>query len=114
MNDVKKMKEELYAELVQYINRFEAGVKETAELFHSGEIEKARANVVDVIDGLTWIIQAVGSLGDVLNINVLEIKEHLLKIVGSLENNDDVTTAELFEYEVLPMVLTWKKVLQEQ
>lgn len=107
--DVDSEKRELLSGLVQYMDNFEAGVKKTVVLFQGGEIEQAKKNTIEIIDGLGWIMEGIDVLRGLLNIDVSKLVGPLEQLQVSLENEDDVLTSDLFENELLPSIVAWKQ-----
>lgn len=107
--DVDSEKRELLSGLVQYMSNFEAGVKRTVVLFQGGEIEQAKKNIIEIIDGLGWIMEGIDVLRGLLDIDVTQLGGTLEQLQNSLENDDDVFTSDLFENELLPSIVAWKQ-----
>jgi hypothetical protein len=104
-------KREMLAGLLEYMNTFEAGVQNTASMIRAGNIEDSRKNIVDIIDGLGWIVEGLSVLYEILKIDINDIEGILHKLTGSLENADDAMTADLFENGLLPIMSSWKEIM---
>ena len=102
-------KRELLSGLIGYLGDFESGVRQTVSLFQEGSIDDAKKNTIEVIDGLGWIVEGVEVLRDMLDIDVVDLKNTLDELQVSLQNDDDIMTSDLFENELLPVLATWKQ-----
>jgi hypothetical protein len=111
--DPAEEKRELLSNLIVYMDSFETGVQGTVTLFQEGSIEQAKLNTVQVIDGLSWIMEGIAVLRDLVAIDVTALKNTLVELQTCLENDDDVSTSDLFENELLPVVSSWKQRMKE-
>jgi hypothetical protein len=111
--DPAEEKRELLSNLIVYMDSFETGVQGTVTLFQEGSIEQAKLNTVQVIDGLSWIMEGITVLRDLVAIDVTALKNTLVELQTCLENDDDVSTSDLFENELLPVVSSWKQRMKE-
>lgn len=111
--DVESEKRDLLTGLIGYLGEFENGVRQTVSMYQGGNIDQAKKNTIEVIDGLGWIMEGVEVLRGLVNIDITELKSTLMELQTSLENDDDVMTADLFENELLPILSKWKKRMME-
>jgi hypothetical protein len=111
--DPAEEKRELLSNLIVYMDSFETGVQGTVTLFQEGSIEQAKLNTVQVIDGLSWIMEGITVLRDLVAIDVTALKNTLVELQTCLENDDDVSTSDLFENELLPVVSSWKQRMKD-
>jgi hypothetical protein len=111
--DPAEEKRELLSNLIVYMDSFETGVQGTVTLFQEGSIEQAKLNTVQVIDGLSWIMEGITVLRDLVAIDVTTLKNTLVELQTCLENDDDVSTSDLFENDLLPVVSSWKQRMKE-
>ena len=111
--DPAEEKRELLSNLIVYMDSFETGVQGTVTLFQEGSIEQAKLNTVQVIDGLSWIMEGITVLRDLVAIDVSTLKNTLVELQTCIENDDDVSTSDLFENDLLPVVSSWKQRMKE-
>jgi hypothetical protein len=102
-------------------------IEQSASLFRVGSDEEANHYFAQVLEALRWLLQTGENACQVLNLdlakaalpgstpvsrylrNLENLLEEMLKIAGE---EDYVMLADLMEYELLPMVQEWQKILQ--
>lgn len=111
MSDNEKLEVLLTAK--EYAGRLIEGIDATVQLFQGGNEGRANENMLDIIDGLQWLISAISSTWDIQRekIHVSDINEHLAEMVSAFENTDYVLLADLLEYEITPVLKDWEEAL---
>lgn len=97
--------EEILTSHNEYIKNVPNGVRDVSNLFRVDALEKALQGVLDFSEGMTWLTSANKYLvleKKIKEIDFAKITEFLLEINESLENQDYVLVADLFEYEIAP------------
>ena len=102
-------------------------IEQSASLFRVGSDEEANHYFAQVLEALRWLLQTGENACQVLNLDLakaalpastpvfryLRDLENLLEEMQEIaEEEDYVMLADLMEYELLPMVQEWQKILQ--
>jgi hypothetical protein len=104
-----------------YLKRLLPGIQKAADLFRSGSEQEANKFFLNIIDGMEWFAEVVGTI---LEVNELQTEavaldtkgfqarqeklvEWTQQMVEANKNNDWVLLADLLEYEILPYYSEW-------
>ena len=90
----------------EYVSKVGAGCLKVASLIREGQYQDALQGIIDFAEGMQWSISVENALqqqGLIVNSRISEANEFLNEINEALENQDMVTIADLFEYEVCPL-----------
>jgi len=112
---------EITLELYKVVNIMAEGSKRVADLFRQADDAEALETYQDLIDVLRNFLNMIGILRDEYTLkdypDYLDSAEELNNMfseMGSvLENEDWILLADLLEYEFLPAVEKWKKVIKQ-
>ena len=112
---------EITLELYKVVNIMAEGSKRVAELFRQADDAEALETYQDLIDVMRNFLNMIGVLRDQYSLNdhpeFLDSAEELNNMfteMGSvLENEDWILLADLLEYEFLPAVEKWKRVIKQ-
>jgi hypothetical protein len=111
-------------EAISYLERIEGVIPSLSASFQAYPGPEAFGNLRDLYTGFYWLNLLLDRLGknfsaaltDV-SIDGIALAEHhrrflsvLQQLVDSQENRDYVLVADLLEYEILPIVPTWKQI----
>lgn len=103
-------------------------IDKSASLFRVGSEAEANHYFAQVIEALRWLLQTGESAGQILQIDLEKIssghtvptsrylrdlQDLLDEMLEVSEDEDYVMLADLMEYELLPMVQKWQRILQE-
>ena len=103
-------------------------IEQSATLFRVGSEEEANHYFAQVLEALRWLLQTGESACQVLRVNLetissgdtvparrylQDLQDLLEEMLEVSEDEDYVMLADLMEYELLPMVQEWQKILQE-
>ncbi|NSL51788.1 hypothetical protein [Calidifontibacillus erzurumensis] len=81
-----------------------------ADLFRANKDGEAFKYIQQFIEAIDWSIQAINGIKNLessLNIDTNEINEFLSEAKKGLELNDLVLIADMFEYEICPIIEKW-------
>jgi hypothetical protein len=97
----------------KYITRLKDGILKCSKHFQSGQINEGAESVLSIIEGLQWLIDAVTLTVDIQKepIYSSEINEMLNEIVKAFQNEDYILVGDLFEYEIIPVLNKWDKII---
>lgn len=79
-------------------------------LFHTDRPGQALALVPDILDGLQWMLSVIGyvqQLGRGLALDPEALGPTLQELEDALQTKDLVLAADLFEYEIRPVLDRW-------
>lgn len=111
--------EKFLDDLPNKIDEINAGLKEAAELYRVADEQEANLNFVKVVSTLRDFINFVTQLKrvNIINWENLELEEDYEKLINLIdemldvqEDEDWILLADLIEYELAPLLETWKKV----
>lgn len=99
----------------EYIPKLIQATTTIAYHFQSGN-EAAGVELLEpVFDGIGWVIEAVNGIQQnryQLDIQLQDMKELLKLLEEAMEIRDYVQMADLFEYEIAPLLETWLQKVQ--
>lgn len=98
-----EQKIDLAKSMSEYAGRIKLNVPKIAELYRKNEITEVTDMMLDLIEGIEWMISALFILEDDLNFDNDEIVDILPQIQQSLENTDYNLLADILEYEIIPI-----------
>jgi hypothetical protein len=124
------------AEMARYILQDSArqggtllqAIEQSAFLFRVGSEEEANHYFAQVLEALRWLLQTGGNACQVLQVDLTgissgqavpipryfqDLQDLLDEMLEISEAGDYVMLADLLEYELLPMVREWQRILQE-
>lgn len=110
----------------EYVEGLVALVEQSADKFRTDDETSANKNFINCVEGLQTFI---GIIDKVKNINGLDFntmkheggalnlkEQELLRVLNSLfasqKNRDWISLADILEYELAPLVVEWKEILQ--
>jgi len=111
---------EITLELYKVVNIMSEGGKRVAELFRQADDAEALETYQDLIDVIRNFLNMIGILRDEYSLkdhpdyldNAEEMNAMFTEMGTVLENEDWILLADLLEYEFLPAVEKWKKVIK--
>lgn len=111
----EKLKREVLSTASEYIEKVLVGIQQITEYFQSGREDRATNMMLDLIEGIKWLVKAIDGTKDMHGdhfIDISAINDVLNQLVEGYENMDYVLISDLLEYELLPVVDTWSKQLK--
>lgn len=111
---------EITLELYKVVNIMAEGGKRVAELFRQADDAEALETYQDLIDVIRNFLNMIGILRDEYSLkdhpeyieSAEEMNSMFTEMSSVLENEDWILLADLLEYEFLPAVEKWKKVIK--
>lgn len=94
----------------EYVPRLITATKDIAYHLQSGNEAAGIGLLEPVFEGIGWVIDAVHGIQQnryPLDIQVTEMQEVLKSLEEALEMRDYVLMADLFEYEIAPLLENW-------
>lgn len=104
-------KKEFLQTICEYIDKLIKGLLDVSQLIHEGSEMEASKNMINVFEGIDYIIKAVTLIDEMQEAknHIEELNEQLSAIIEAFENEDYVLIGDLFEYELVPVVQNLKK-----
>jgi hypothetical protein len=96
--------EEIKITITSYIPKLKNGIIEAAEFFQKYEENKGTALLVEITDGVKWVIDALVSIQRLDEKEIININNKLNEIIDALENEDYILIGDLLQYELLPVM----------
>lgn len=96
--------------LRDYIPKLISAGQELVNNLQSGNEAKAFSAMPQIIEGLEWAFQAVEGikkLGKAREIELTDVNSKFNEVINALEVKDYVLLADLFEYEIIPILENW-------
>lgn len=114
------MAQEITLELYKVVNIMAEGGKRVADLFRQADDAEALETYQDLIDVMRNFLNMIGVLRDEYSLkdnkdyvnSAEELNSMFTEMSTVLENEDWILLADLLEYEFLPAVEKWKKVIK--
>lgn len=111
---------EITLELYKVVNLMSEGGKRVAELFRQADDAEALETYQDLIDVIRNFLNMIGVLRDEYSLkdyqdyvsSAEEMNTMFTEMNSVIENEDWILLADLLEYEFLPAVEKWKKVIK--
>ena len=112
---------EITLELYKVVNIMAEGGKHVAELFRQADDAEALETYQDLLEVIRNFLHTIGVLRDEYSLrehdeydrNAKELNEMFTEMSSVLENEDWILLADLLEYEFLPAVEKWKRVIKQ-
>jgi hypothetical protein len=112
---------EITLELYKVVNIMAEGSKRIAELFRQADDAEALETYQDLIDVMRNFLNMIGVLRDQYSLkdhpefmdSAEELNNMFTEMGSVLENEDWILLADLLEYEFLPAVEKWKKIIKQ-
>ncbi|GEN35036.1 hypothetical protein [Aneurinibacillus danicus] len=106
-----KQKLELLETSCEMIDSLVSRIEQAVTLYHGGKEAEGSQKIIPIIDDLEQLMQAMTLTADVQveKVEVFVLNDFLTEIVSAFENQDYVLLADLFEYEVSPVLQAWKE-----
>ncbi|MFC4322486.1 hypothetical protein [Litchfieldia salsa] len=101
---------ETVSSIKEYLPKVINATDDIAKLLQTDKEWEALNLIVAVTEGIEWCIEAVNKIQDLkgeVYIDTMEISKILMEINEALAVRDFVLTADLFEYELTPVLNTW-------
>lgn len=101
---------------LDYIPKLIKAVSETAEKIQSGNEAAGIRLMPPVFDGLQWVMEAIQGMqrnGFLREINLEGLLKQFKELENALEIRDYVLIADLFEYEIGPVLEDWLKTIEQ-
>jgi len=111
--DIRQQQIELMESLLEYLPKMIQGVNSTVTHYQSAQESKANELMIDIIDGMKWLIDAVTLTASIQKepIDITELHEHFNEMISAFENTDYVLLGDILEYEILPILENWNEKL---
>ncbi|MDD3311810.1 hypothetical protein [Pseudodesulfovibrio sp.] len=111
---------EITLELYKVVNIMSEGAKQVAGLFRQADDAEALDTYQDLLEVIRNFLKMVGVLRDEYSLKnnedyekgAVELNELFTEMSSVLENEDWILLADLLEYEFLPAVEKWKRVIK--
>ena len=114
MNSLNEKKEVLKSirDGIENINLYIDGI---VNKFYEGDEKIACEGLAFVSEELGWVFKGLELTNDIVNTNEINnnIIEHFNVIVESLENEDYILVADIFNYEIKPLLENLIKEIEE-
>ena len=96
-----------------YMERLYEGVQCVIDAFDSQQENKAYDLLVQVIDGLLWLVDVFELTKEVEGqfISAQEIKPILAELIEAQENDDSVLIRDLLQYEIMTSIEKWYQIV---
>jgi hypothetical protein len=112
---------EITLELYKVVNIMAEGGKRVAALFRQADDAEALETYQDLLEVIRNFLRTIGVLRDEYSLSdhadytkaAEELNEMFTEMSSVLENEDWILLADLLEYEFLPAVEKWKKVIKQ-
>lgn len=103
---------EVLSTVYDYIKRVDNQIESIADLIRSGS---GYENIPQLIEGITYIIEAFEATKDIkdIEVDISNIQALASDVLDGMENEDYNLVADIFEYEFSPIIKVWKSELED-
>ncbi|OEF97713.1 hypothetical protein [Desulfuribacillus alkaliarsenatis] len=111
--DIRQQQNELMDSIIDYLPKLIVGVSDAVSNYQSGQEGKANELMIDIVDGLKWLSEALTLTISIQKdpIDLSELHEHFNEMISAYENTDYVLLGDILEYEILPILEKWNEKL---
>ncbi|MBN1057670.1 hypothetical protein FDC27_07115 [Clostridium botulinum] len=97
----------------EYIIQLEKNIEEIVKILQGTEYKEGIKALNSVIEGINLVAIAVENTKELhkKEISLNKLNEKLNEIVQALENEDNILMADLFQYELLPIIENIKTII---
>ncbi len=97
----------------EYIDKLINGINQCAEDFQTGSEKRALDITLQIIDGMKWLTEAMSLTKEIHKeeVNIQDINLFLNNIIEGFENKDYILVSDILDYEIKPIISTWKQKL---
>lgn len=114
------MQKEIFESLVvvdDYLKKLIDAIEQAVLYFNRQEEDQGLPLLVQIIDGLSWTIDAVFHLKSFINNGELEpdieqLNSLLRALLSAMENEDFVLIGDILKYEILEVVASWHTMME--
>ncbi|MHB1419680.1 MAG: hypothetical protein ACYCX4_08840 [Bacillota bacterium] len=92
------------ATLSDYLLKLVPALKKCANYYQSGQSLEGSKMLIDMIEGVSWVISIASANKKLNSVNIEEINLKLKEIVNAFEYEDYILVGDLLEYETLPIM----------
>lgn len=114
---MEKLIKETLDSCIEYIPKLLKAVSNIVYNMQSGNEGEGISLMPNILEGLQWVIEAVHGMqqhGYLINIDIPVMTERLRELQEALEIRDYVLIADIFEYEVSPLLENWLESIRIQ
>ncbi|AWE06389.1 hypothetical protein DCE79_02870 [Lysinibacillus sp. 2017] len=89
-----------------YASGIAQGCNQIANDLRTGQIENALNSIANLAEGIEWLLNVEQILAQhnlKIRSRIMEANEFLMEVNDALIQNDTITVADLFEYEIQPL-----------
>ncbi|WP_286885413.1 hypothetical protein [Aneurinibacillus sp. UBA3580] len=106
-----QQKIELLDTACELIDNLLGRIEVAASLYHGGKEVEGSQKILTIIDDMAQLAQALTLTLDVQKeaVDASVMNDFLQESINALENQDFVLLADLFEYEISPVLQAWKE-----
>ncbi|NFO32344.1 hypothetical protein FDB37_01735 [Clostridium botulinum] len=99
-------KKEMLKITIEYIGELKLLIIKIIEILQSSEYKEGLKLIPEMTRGLEFVSIAVEDTKDIQveTISLIDMNKKLLDIVDALECGDNILVADLFEYELMPII----------
>ena len=94
----------------KYMPKLIKAIEEVSCQLHSSNESKALARLPQIFEGLQWVLDAIQEIQkfyNILEVNVEDLTVILKELEQAIKSRDYVLMADLFEYEIKPVLKKW-------
>ncbi|AOR22918.1 hypothetical protein [Clostridium taeniosporum] len=97
----------------EYILQLEKDIIKVSKVLQGTEYKEGLKLINPITEGISWVAIAVENTREIHKEKILldELNKKLKEIIQALENDDNILVADLFEYEILPIIKHIKEII---
>ena len=113
---MEQLVKETLESCLDYLPKLIRAVSEIPEMLQSGNEAAGIRLLPPVFDGLQWVMEAIQGMqrnGFLREVDLGSLAKHFKELESALEIRDYVLIADLFEYEIEPVLEEWLKTIEQ-
>jgi hypothetical protein len=124
IEETPKSKEEYVKEYIEkqyetieiakpYVDKMKNGIQEAIKLFEEGKNNEAVEICSFIEEGSSWLSEVARLTKDIQskNLEETELDSKIDELAEAYENEDYTLMSDLLQYEILPIIIEWEKVI---
>ena len=97
-----------------YLDKLIPGIEKVVPTIRDFRLDECGNDLADIFDGINWLTQVIALTKEIQKeeIDATEINDFMEEMAEGFEDEDYILMADLFEYEVLPILNNWNEVIK--
>lgn len=108
-----KERQEFIKDVLEYIEKVINVINKTTEALYNENDEDGLKNIELLANGIDYIVQAYLVINTDSRFDISNLNDQLILIVEAIENKDYILVADIFNYEIKPIIMAIMEDIKE-